>query len=92
MITEALVILACTTNHGCSQTQSAYFTSHPETYEQVKHRTSQVKAFVGPEVVAASPILMLATKHKGTFRITRNIGLQLDTHSQSAVLKFTFSF
>lgn len=90
MIQELLVLMACTQSAGCSQTTSAYYTSNPETYSQVKKHTSRLKAFVGPEVVASTPILVFPITHKATFKITNHISLQ--TSHDKTLLFINFSF
>ena len=93
MITEALVILACTNNQGCSQAESAYLQSHPEIKRFARHEENQIKDMGGTTAVILSPIATAVFKRSANIPITRYLSLQVsDRDSLSGTLKLTISF
>lgn len=90
MITELIVLLACTQNAGCSQAQSAYFSTHPEFKQIIKTKSKEIKENIGPTLIYAAPFIAFSINGKATLHINKYVGLQMNNNEQSLILKFSF--
>jgi hypothetical protein len=90
-MTELIVLLACLQGPGCPQATSAYYMSHPEIKRTVKHQEAKLKELVGPEIVAISPLFILAGKGRATIRLAEHVNLQVSSTGDKLML-FSINF
>lgn len=84
---ELLVILACLSSKGCSETSGAYYQAHPELQEMVKLNERRVKNFVGPIIMeSAAPILFLAQGGTGNFKIYGPLSLRVKKYEDTMLV------
>jgi hypothetical protein len=78
MLPEALVLLACTTSKGCTETSAHYYNTHPDFRRIVETNEKKVEEFVGPKVIATvGPFLYVAAGGTGTVRLPNHFSLQI---------------
>ncbi len=84
---ELLVILACLSSKGCSETTGAYYQSHPELQEMVRMNERKIKNFVGPIIVeAAAPIFFVAQGGTGNFKIYGPLSLKVQKYQDTMLV------
>lgn len=84
---ELLVVLACLTSKGCSETSGAYYQAHPELQEMVKMNERRVKNFVGPIVVeSVAPVFFLAQGGTGNFKIYGPLSLKVHKYQDTMLV------
>lgn len=89
---ELLVVIACSQPQGgCSQAQSAYYSTHPAFKQLIKKEGNKAKEVLGPEVVFLTPVYILQASGKATFHIGKYLSLQISNKSEKSLL-FNFSF
>lgn len=88
---EFLVLLACGTGKGCSETANQYYVSNPAVAMQLQNIESNVKQKAGPLVVnVVGPVVGYASGNSGVFKVDKFLSLQV---SRSIIgLKFERSF
>lgn len=88
---ELIVTLACIQGPGCSQAQSAYYSTHPELRQIIRSKSNQAKQMVGPAAIYVSPIYILQISRQATFHISKHLNLQLQFKNERTIsLQFTF--
>lgn len=91
MLAEGLVILACTTSKGCTETSSHYYATHPEVREIVERNEKKVEKFIGPQVIAVfGPMIYVAAGGTGTVRLNKRFNLQLNHDGAKLVFGVEF--
>ncbi len=91
MIQELLVVISCLKAQGCAQTSQAYYATHPQFNQFIRDNRDKVKHYIGPEVVAVAPIIILQASGQATFHISKHLSLQLDNnHNKSFIFHFSF--
>ena len=84
---EFLVVLACLSNKGCSETANAYYQAHPEIKQMVKRQEERVKEYVGPVVVTyASPMFFVAAGGSGNFKLYGDFSLKVDNYKEATLI------
>lgn len=90
MITELIVVIACTNSSGCAQATSAYYQSHPELKNNVRANTDILKKKIGPGIVALTPAVLLLAKGKATFSLNKYLSLQMSNNENMLLFKISF--
>ena len=91
MLQEAVVILACVSSKGCSETSSLYFTHNPDTKRYLKVQEEKIKEYVGPDLVTVvGPSLFFAFGGTATLKLTKNVSLQ--TGPKKTILTYRIEF
>lgn len=89
---ELIVILSCfQAQGGCSQAQSAYYSTHPEIKQIIRAKGNQAKEMAGPSAVLVTPIYVLQVSRQTTFHIGRHLNLDLQFKNERTImLQFVF--
>lgn len=91
MIPEALVIFACASNHGCSETVSLYSSQHPDLAKNVEQGTRQLIKAVGPTTVSTlSPIVLYFSGGTSNIKLYESFYLQLSRQQGLIMIKKEF--
>lgn len=91
MLQEAVVILACVTSKGCSQTSGHYFNLNPDTKKIIKRQEKKIKEYIGPDLpTVVGPGLFLAVGGTGTIRLNRYFSIQ--TGPKKTILTYRIEF
>jgi len=86
MIQESLVILACMSNRGCYQTTNLYYDYNPQTKEMINKHKDHLARYAGPEAVVLAPFVLLATRGRGSFRLTKYFSLSLSKNDANLLI------
>jgi hypothetical protein len=91
MLSEALVLLACATSHGCSETTSQYTLEHPEVAAQLDLDAKQLEQMVGSDTVKTlGPIVFLLTGGTSNILLHDSFYLQVNRSQGMIMLKKEF--
>ncbi len=92
MLQEAVVILACVTSKGCSQTSGHYFNTNPESKKIMKKHEKKIRDYIGHEeaLLVIGPTLFFAAGGTGTIRLAKNWNLQLN--KEKAIISYRIEF
>lgn len=91
MLGEALVLLACATSRGCSETTSQYTLEHPEIAIQLQRDAKQIEQMLGPETVRTlGPALFLLTAGTSNILLHDSFYLQINKSQGMIMLKKEF--
>ena len=86
MILEALTIFSCFNNSGCSETSSAYYSTHPSFRELIETSENNIRGLVGSYVVEyATPLIGTMAKREVYFKINRNLSMKLNEKTSEIV-------
>lgn len=79
MLPEALVIFACLSGSGCTETSGLYFSQNPEVKRMVDEDAQEVERVIGPKFVdTVGPFLFLAAGGNGMFKIDKNFSVNVN--------------
>jgi hypothetical protein len=88
---EALVIFACVSSNGCSETSTEYFRRKPDVKEYIDQKGQRIRQYIGPTLVdTVGPMLFVVGGGTGTVHLHDHFNLQMN--KQSATLVFSWSY
>jgi hypothetical protein len=90
LLEEALVIFACATNNGCTETSNQYFLLHPEVKIYAEKRGQEIRQYIGPMFVdTVGPIVFAAAGGTGVIHAHEHVNLQVGRQAATLVLSWS---
>lgn len=86
MVSEFLVLVACATSKGCSDTANLYYNTHDEFRQVVEREGARMRRFL-PEVVVVyvGPVALFASGQTANFRLSKYFTLEVSSVKQNLV-------
>lgn len=91
MLSEALVIFACVTSHGCSETSNQYALENPELVHRLEDEAKSCEKMVGPETVnTLGPLIYFVGGGTANIKLQESLYLQINKQQGILTIKKTF--
>lgn len=91
MLQEALVLFACASNKGCSETTTAYSVNNPQLVKNIELDTKKLINAVGPATVnALSPVIFFFAGGTSNVKLYESLYLQMNRQRGMIMLKKEF--
>jgi hypothetical protein len=76
---EILVIFACLSSKGCTETSNLYYNTHPEIRQILKNSEDELKRRSNPFFISyVGPAIVAVAGGTGTVKINKHFNLQLN--------------
>lgn len=91
MLLETIILSACLSGSGCSQSMDAYYKSRPELGQALKKNERMVKNAIGEDTVKYTfPIVAALATREANVKISNNWSLRVGPEKGLVLLKWTY--